>query len=260
LYVGDPKYQFTVGVHPPVPGDTRFNTHPDSYSQTSAQDMAVLLEEIYDCSEYGSGLRAVFPDSFNQARCKQMINLLSGNVIGRLIELGTPPGTKIAHKNGWGGTPTGGANASDAAIVYSPGGAYILVVYMWEPKANQDGIGTLKPWEAIEGISQITYNYFNPEQPMMTPRVPENPLGAIDCVMPNPKHIERLDLNNINNGRFDADGHIVPDACFNFPQCAAIPADKAVGASDSGSDAPASDASPATAPPERAATTLPPPK
>jgi hypothetical protein len=44
--------------------------------------------------------------------------------------------------------------------------------------------------------------------------------------MPNVKFPERIDLNNIKNGRFDANGHIVPDACFNFPACETIPAAK----------------------------------
>ena len=224
LYVGDKNYQFSVPA-PKTSPNQHLNAKPDTYSQTTAEDMAVLLQHIYDCSEYGSGLMAVFPDSYTQTECKQMIELMSGNIIGRLIELGVPPGTRIAHKNGWGGTQNSGANVSDAAIVYTPGGAYILSVYMWEAKANPDGIGTLQPWEAIEGISRIVYNYFNADNPLLISRVPENSLGAVDCVMPNVNYPERLDLNNINNGRFDADGHMVPDACFNYPQCITKPAD-----------------------------------
>ncbi len=110
---------------------------------------------------------------------------------------------------------------------------------MWEAKANPDGIGSLEPWKAIEGISRIVYNFFNADQPMLTPRQPENPYGAIDCVMPNPAFKERLSLTNISNGRFDANGYLVPDACFNYPQCGAHP--------EGGIGAPASDSTPATA-------------
>lgn len=218
LYVGDKKYEFSIPA-PKTSPDPRFNAKPDPYSQTTAEDMAILLQELYDCSEYGSGVMAVFPDNYTRTECKEIIELLSGNIIGRLIELGVPPGTRVAHKNGWGGAQGGasGANVSDAAIVYSPGGTYILVIYMWEAKANPDGLGSLLPWEAIEGISRIVYNYFNADNPVLVSRVPENPLGAINCVMPNPNHPERLDLNNINNGRFDANGHILPDACVNYP-------------------------------------------
>jgi beta-lactamase class A len=218
LYVGDKKYQFSV-PRPKTSPNTKYDAKPDPYSQTTTEDMAALLQELYDCGEYGSGVMAVFPEGYTRTECNEMIELLSGNIIGRLIELGVPAGTRIAHKNGWGGTQAGGANVSDAAIVYSPGGTYILVMYAWEAKANQDGIGSIVPWEAVEGVSRIVYNYFNPDNPLLVSRVPENPLTAINCVMPNPEHMERLDLTNINNGRFDSDGHILADACVDFPHC-----------------------------------------
>jgi beta-lactamase class A len=215
----DPKASPVTIEAPETNPNPNFNTRPDLWSQTTAEDMATLLQGIYDCAEYNSGIRAAYPDRFSQNECKQMIELMSGNVIGRLIELGVPEGTRVAHKNGWGGTADTGANVGDAAIVYSPGRTYILSVYMWEAQANQDGLGTLKPWEAMEGISRIVYNYFNPQQPLSVARVPENPYGAIDCVMPNPEFEERLDLNNINNGRFNPDGTMVEDACDGYPVC-----------------------------------------
>ncbi|MEP7284613.1 MAG: serine hydrolase [Chloroflexota bacterium] len=230
LYVGAKDYEFSIPA-PTTKPDIKLDAKPDSYSQTTAEDMAILLNNLYDCSEYGSGLIAAFPDSYTQSECKQMVELLSGNVIGRMIELGVPPGTRVAHKNGWGKVGNG-YNSSDAAIVYTPGGNYILSVYMWEKLQPGQEIGSLVPWETMEGISRIVYNYYNPNQALVTNRVPENPNGAIECVMPNPKHIELLDLNNINNGRFDANGQVLPDACYNYPQCDVIP-DNKLGASDS---------------------------
>lgn len=222
IYVAGEETWSISNDPPPVP-DPNHDAMPDLWSRTTAQDMAVLLHGLYDCAEYGSGFVAAMPQSFTQAKCRQMIELLSGNVINRLIELGVPPGTRVAHKNGWGGTARSGANVSDAAIVYSPGGTYILVAYMWEKYASQDGIGTLVPWEAIEGVSRIVYNYFNPTNPLTVARVPDNPLGAIDCVMPNPGFPERIDLDNIRSGRFDENGYIEPDACYGYPTCGRDP-------------------------------------
>lgn len=217
LFVG--VQGWSINDNPPPVPNPAFDAKPDLWSRTTPEDMAVLLQGLYDCAEYGSGFIAAEPERFTQTECQQMIELLSGNIIDRLIELGVPKGTRIAHKNGWGGTPNGGANVSDAAIVYTPGGNYILVTYMWEAQANQDGIGTLKPWEAIEGVSRVVYNYFNSAAPLMVTRVPENPLGAIDCVMPNPDSHDRLDLTNIDNGRFTAEGYLEPDACYGYPSC-----------------------------------------
>lgn len=215
----DPKAAPVVVERPKTNPNPNFNARPDPNSQTTAEDMASLMQAIYDCAEYNSGLRAAFPDNFTQTECQQMIELMSGNVIGRLIELGVPDGTRVAHKNGWGGTRASGANVGDAAIIYSPQRTYIIVAYVWEAQANPDGLGTLKAWETIEGVSRITYNFFNGERPVSVGRVPENPNGAIDCVMPNIDFPERLDLNNINNGRFNPDGTLVADACVNFPSC-----------------------------------------
>lgn len=214
--VGDPKLHFNIGA-PKTSPDKTVNAHADPYSQTTPSDMATLLKELYDCATYGSGLRTFFPDRYTQLSCKRMIELMSGNITGRLIELGAPPGTRIAHKNGWG--VDDGADVSDAAIVYSPGGTYILVVYLWETHV-ENGVGSLDLWQALEGLSRVTYNYFNPGQPLTTPRVPDNPLGAVGCVMPNLDHPERINLDHISSGRFDANGYILPDACYDFPHCA----------------------------------------
>jgi beta-lactamase class A len=217
LYVGDETYKFSINNDPgPVP-DPNFDAKPDTWSRTTALDQATLLALLYDCAEYGSGLMAAAPDRFNQTECKQMLELMSGNILNRLLELGLPPKTRIAHKNGWGGTISLGANVSDAGIVYSPGGNYIIAIYMWEQKASPDGIGSLLPWEVMEGVSQIVYNYFNPTQPLTAKRIPDNPFGAIDCVMP--VNGDAVDLENINNNRFNEDGAIVPQACYGWPVC-----------------------------------------
>ena len=217
LFVG--VQGWSINDNPPPVPNPNFDARPDLWSRTTAEDMAILLQGLYDCATYGSGFIAAMPESFTQLECQQMIELMSGNIINRLIELGVPPGTRVAHKNGWGGTARSGANVSDAAIVFSPGGDYILVAFMWEAQASPDGIGSLLPWETIEGISRIVYNYFNPTAPQMVSRVPQNPLGAIDCVMPNPQFHDRLDLNNINVGRFDENGYLEPDACYGYPNC-----------------------------------------
>jgi beta-lactamase class A len=228
LYVADSKYQFSI-QRPKTTPNPQLNARPDPYSQTTAEDMAAMLHDLYDCAEYGSGLMAVFPNGYTQNECKQMIELLSGNIIGRLIELGVPAGTRVAHKNGWARATVEGINGyttGDAAIIYTRGGAYILTVYIWEQIKPGQEVGSIYPWEAIEGVSRIVYNYFNADNPMLVSRVPENAYTAVECIMPNVAHLERIDLNNINNGRFDANGHIVPDACFNYPACEIIPPTK----------------------------------
>lgn len=208
LYVADKTYEFEAPVcRPSTPGDTSYNTNPDAYAQTTAQDMGVLLTDIYDCAEKGSGLMAIYPEDITQTECKQMINLLSGNRIDRLIELGVPPGTRVAHKNGW-----GGETSADAGIVFTPGGDYVLSVFTWEQDTDHNNLPTILSWEVIEEISRLTYNYFNPGSPLITRRTPIHPYTAIECVsFQSPADVN---LNDINQNRLDANGDPLPTACY----------------------------------------------
>jgi beta-lactamase class A len=144
-----------------TPANTRkdYNTDADPYNQTTPTEMGQLLDDIYLCAETGGGtFAAVFPGEISQNECRQMITLLIGNRLPVLITAGLPEGTTIAHKHGW-ITETDGLlhTISDDAIVYSPGGNYILTVYLWKKEqllfdpANQ----------LVADISRAAYNYFN---------------------------------------------------------------------------------------------------
>lgn len=211
LRVGDPGLLFEAPVcRPQVPPNTDYNAQADAYAQTTAEDMGMLLMEIYDCAYHDSGLRAMYPGDITQTECQQMLNLLSGNRIDRLIELGLPEGTPFAHKNGWGPETTG-----DAGIVFSPGGDYILSMYVFEEDLDQNNVMTIQTWELIEEVSRLTYNFFNPDAPMTEARDPLNPFGAIHCVtVMDPSEV---DLNDINANRLDENGDPLPTACYGGP-------------------------------------------
>jgi beta-lactamase class A len=116
------------------------------------------LEDIYQCNQTGSGnLLAVFPDEFTQAECQTMINYLSRNKIGILIEAGVPDGTPVAHKHGW-ATYLGVMNSlGDAGIVYTPGGNYVLAIFVHHP----DQLIWDPASELVATLSEAIYNYFN---------------------------------------------------------------------------------------------------
>ena len=87
-----------------------------------------------------------------------MINLLIRNRLPVLITAGLPEGTTIAHKHGW-ITETDGLlhTISEDAIVYTPGGNYILTVYLW----NKDQLLFDPANQLVADISRAVYNYFN---------------------------------------------------------------------------------------------------
>jgi beta-lactamase class A len=139
-------------------------TDPDSFNQTTPSDIGMLLSDIYQCAESGGGaLVAAFPDKLNADICKQMITSLASDKIGVLIEAGVPEGTQVAHKHGWISDPSSLVikNISDAAIVYTPGGNYVLVIYAYHP------VQTV--WEPVSALfaqmSQAVYNYYNLPSP-----------------------------------------------------------------------------------------------
>jgi len=135
-------------------------TDPDAFNQTTPSDIGMLLADIYQCAENAGGaLIAAFPDKINSEICQKMISFLAADKIGVLVEAGVPEGTQVAHKHGWISEPSSGViqNISDAAIVYSPGGDYVLVIYAYHP------VQTV--WEPVSTLfaqmSQTVYNFYN---------------------------------------------------------------------------------------------------
>jgi len=135
-------------------------TDPDLFNQTTPSETGMLLADIYQCANTGGGaLIAAYPDKINSEICQQMIEFLAGDQIGVLIEAGVPEGTQVAHKHGWITDPTSGymRNISDAGIVYTPGGNYVLVLYAYHP--------VQMIWEPVSALfaqmSQAAYNFYN---------------------------------------------------------------------------------------------------
>jgi len=156
FYQGAPLLQT---ITTPANSRTDVITNPDSYNQTTPSDMGMLLEDMYQCAETGGGaLVAVFPATMNKQVCQYMIEILVQDKLGSLFQAGVPEGTRIAHKHGWISDSNGVTNNfSDAAIVYSPGGNYILVVFTYHPfEIIWDTANPL-----FAQLSQAVYNYFN---------------------------------------------------------------------------------------------------
>lgn len=156
FYVGAPLLQRFE-----TPGNSRLDvsTDPDPYNQTTPPEIGMLLDDIYQCAEKGGGtLEAVFPGKITRTECQTMIDLLSKNKIGVLLQAGLPEGTKFAHKHGWLLDFDGVIHhMSDAGIVYTPGGNYIVAVYLYHPvQIVFDPVN-----EMMAKFSRAIYNYFN---------------------------------------------------------------------------------------------------
>lgn len=192
FYLGVEGQQLGSIAAPQTSPNPNFNTNPDPYNQTTAEDMGTLFTLLYDCAEFGSGLITAYPDGqITQQECRQMLELTSANNLERLLQGGIPPETRISHKNGWIFDTVG-----DSGVVYSPNGRdYVISVYLWEQTEFQD---YEKLWPLVEEISRATWNYFNPENALLEPRS-DLPPTAQECegnyLPPSP---EQVDLNNID--------------------------------------------------------------
>ncbi len=154
-------YDDTRTPSPPVtPGNSRpeIQIRPDpkyyNYMQTTATDMGALLVDIYQCAKTGGGaFQAVWPDRITPGECQTMLDYLVRNKTGVLIEGGVPDGTQVAHKHGWISDTNG-----DAGIVFSPGGDYVISMFLW----RQDFLAWDVSSPLFAEISHAVYLYFNP--------------------------------------------------------------------------------------------------
>lgn len=141
-----------------TPANSRdgIDTGPDPYNQTTAAEMGWLLTDLYHCERDGGTIRAVFPEEITPQECGYILDLLAENRIAVLLEAGVPEGTRLAHKHGWTGSPL--EWLGDSGVVYTPGGDYVLSVFLWD---EQPMI-----WEPtsrlVADVSRAVYNYFNP--------------------------------------------------------------------------------------------------
>lgn len=162
---------------PPTFPNPNFNTRPDSFNQTTAEDLGTLFQMVYDCAYYNSGLITAYPSGeFTQRECRQMIELMSGLELNRLLEGGVPEGTRISYKNGWVGEVTG-----VSGIVFPPNGKdYVISIFLWEDTGATGFQDYIRLWPIIEEISRATWNHFSPENALLSPRQ-DLPATAQEC-------------------------------------------------------------------------------
>lgn len=143
----------------PANSRTDVNLNADQYNQTTPAEMGSLLNDIYQCAQIGGGsLIAAFPGEITQNECRGMISLLSRDRTGMLIESGLPDGTQIAHKHGWATADDYFIyDVSDAAILYTPGGNFILTIYVNDSNPIIFNVAN----ELFGDVGRAVYNYFN---------------------------------------------------------------------------------------------------
>ncbi len=144
-----------------TPANTRQDVFlaPDPFNQTIPAEAGLLLAAIYQCAEDGQGLLIeTFPGEINLEKCQLMVDTLAANRIGLLIEAGVPAEATVAHKHGWAPDTDGQLRfMSDVGMVFSPGGDYVLNVFVYDSERLDFDQGN----RLVARLSQTVYNFFN---------------------------------------------------------------------------------------------------
>jgi beta-lactamase class A len=151
----DPPEYYSTPAREAVRNGECINTNPDPYMQTTAEDLSILLDMVYQCMAFdGGGLIAAYGDALTQNECEMMLDVMQQNDEGKLILAGVPEDVEVAHKHGYTYD-----TISDAGVVLSPSGDYVLVIFLWQDVSWIAGTA----FPLMEGISTAVFNYFNPD-------------------------------------------------------------------------------------------------
>lgn len=168
FYLGAPLLNL---YQTPANQRTDININPDVYNQTTPEEVGELLVMIYQCAEKGEGVLIEESNgSITSEECHQMIEVLSRNQMGALIEAGLPENTTIAHKHGWSQERDGLVHSfSDVGIIYGPENDFVLTVFLFSDQQLLFDVAN----PLIARISQTIFNAYNLNHQISWP-FPEN--------------------------------------------------------------------------------------
>jgi hypothetical protein len=151
----------------------------DNCVRATPREMANLVEMIYDCTKGRGLLRDAYPNIFSPQVCQEMIDIMAANDLRNMLGAGIPDEVKLAHKHGFsGGGAALGDTRAEVGIVYSPGADWLVSFYIWQ---DTDWINWGVNQPLYRDVSNMLYNYFNPQDPYWPPPpwapTPETDMG-----------------------------------------------------------------------------------
>lgn len=166
----------------------QMRNQPDPFNQATVDDLGNLMRGIYLCAKDDSGLlRDTFPRGISQQECQSMLHIMAENQVDGLLKSGVPQGIVVAHKHGWIADTHG-----NAAVFFTPGGDYILIMYLYKP-VRLDFIEESLPLFAE--VSRLVYHHFNPQEPMPVIRPSYIP-PLSECSFVNSSLLSELQTGN----------------------------------------------------------------
>jgi len=130
---------------------------PDATNQMTVDEMGYLLASIYDCAYNETGPLLERTTAFTPQECRKMLHVMSNNTVDAFAKAGVPEGITVAHKHGWTAETHG-----NAAIVFTPGGDYVLVMMMFQP----EWLVFSESLPLVAETSRLMFNFLNPSTPL----------------------------------------------------------------------------------------------
>jgi hypothetical protein len=142
----------------------------DRCVRATPREMANLLEMIHACTQDTGLLREAYPNIFGPQECHDMIEIMAANDLRNLLGAGIPADVKLAHKHGFAGYGVSwGDTRGEVGIVFprtsrtkGTGTTWLISFYIWQDTPWID-FGVNQP--LFRDVSNMLYNYFNPESP-----------------------------------------------------------------------------------------------
>lgn len=144
-----------LDVYPgPEPEGAPPYTVADPWLRATPAEIGQLFLWIERCVQGRGPLPARFGATLTPERCREMIDLLEQNGDRSRLVAGMLEGTFVAHKSGWIGD-----TQADVGIVRSPGGEYVVAVFVYH---DADTFDPTAAATTIAEASGVVYRYFNP--------------------------------------------------------------------------------------------------
>jgi beta-lactamase class A len=149
------KPKFRCGPAGPV-GEKPY-TEMGACLRAEPASMARLYVLIDECAS-GEGLLLDEFEKLSPRRCQEMLDRLAENGDTTRMVAGVPEGVRVEHKSGWIEDMQ-----ADVGIVRSPGGDYVLAVYVYRPLLKDMFLWkdeVMAP--AVAAFSHLAYTAYNP--------------------------------------------------------------------------------------------------
>lgn len=144
---------FTIERGPPEEGSPPY-TDADPVLRTTPAEMSRIFLLIDQCSRGEGELLERFADTLSPRRCREMLDLLAQNADDIRMRSGLPDDVRVEHKSGW----VEDMHA-DVGIVRSPGGDFVLAVYLFrESEWLRDPVAA----PVIGAFARMVYTAYNP--------------------------------------------------------------------------------------------------